>query len=284
MEDTMPQGRIVLKRICQSRKLAELKTDGARLLYTWLIPNVDVNGCYSGDAEVIKGQIFTRLKKSVKIIEKYLLDLKENDLIVRYIVNGDIYLQIPDFSDKQPYLNPDRESKTNIPLPTQDLLMSNSSTTPSNLGQIESKSKSKIESKSKPKFIPPTLNEIIEYVKEKSYTVDVKKFFEYYTESDPPWHDREGKPVRNWKQKIIAVWNKPGKKNTCRNSNCEELGVYTSTDDTGQVCWWCEKHKQGWKPSLPKELTENTLKTVPSKEGRSLSDKQNEQKNKLGVR
>lgn len=149
MDDTMPQGRIVLKRICQSRKLAALKTDGARLLYTWLIPNVDVNGCCSGDAEVIKGQIFTRLRKSNKFIEECLLDLQENGLIVRYIVNGDVYLQIPDFSDKQPYLNPDRESKTNIPLPSHDQLMNNSSNTPSNLGQIESKSKIEIESKSK---------------------------------------------------------------------------------------------------------------------------------------
>lgn len=145
----MPQGRIVLKRICQSRKLASLKTDGARLLYTWLIPNVDVNGCFSGNAQVIKGQIFTRLRKSPKIIEKYLLDLQDNGLVVRYIVNEDIYLQIPDFTDKQPYLNPDRESKTNIPLPNHDQLMSNSSNAPSNLGQIESKSKVKEKEKDK---------------------------------------------------------------------------------------------------------------------------------------
>ena len=76
----MPQGRIVLKRICQSKKLADLKTDGARLLYTWLIPNMDINGCFSADPEVIKGQIFTRLRKSTRVIAGYLEDL-EDELI-----------------------------------------------------------------------------------------------------------------------------------------------------------------------------------------------------------
>jgi len=141
-------------------------------------------------------------------------------------------------------------------------------------------SKGKVSKGKERVFKPPTLQEVIGYVKEKGYQVDVKKFFEYYTESN--WHDRDGKPVRNWKQKIIAVWNKPGGQKKCRISNCNALGVYTSTDDTGQICWWCEKHKQGWRPALPKELTENVLKVVDVKDQRSLSDKQNEQKNKLG--
>ena len=269
----------MLKRICQSKKLAALKTDGARLLYTWLLPNVDINGCFSADIEVIKGQIFTRLKKSTKSIGNYLEDLHNIGLIIVYQANGDDFLQIPDFAVKQPSLNPNKEAESTIPLPTPEQLQTYSGLTP--LKVKESKVKIK-ESKVKSKFIPPTFQEVIEYVKEKGYQVDVKKFFEYYTESE--WHDRDGKPVRNWKQKIIAVWNKPGGQQKCRRANCKNIGVYTSTDDTGQICWWCEEHKQGWKPALPKELTENALNIVPNKDTRSLSDKQNEQKNKLGVR
>ena len=94
----MPQGRIVLKRICQSRKLADLKTDGARLLYTWLIPNVDINGCFSGDPGAVKGLVFTRLKKSVRTVAAYLEDLALVKLIVIYESNGDTFLHIPDFT------------------------------------------------------------------------------------------------------------------------------------------------------------------------------------------
>jgi len=118
----MPQGRIILKSICQSKKLANLKTDGARLLYTWLLPNLDINGCYSGDPDVIKGQILTRLKKSIKTVESYLNDLEDKLLIIRYELNGDMFLNVPDFKDKQPQLNADREGKPSIPLPPPNLL------------------------------------------------------------------------------------------------------------------------------------------------------------------
>ena len=98
--------------------MSKLRTDGARLLYTWLIPHLDINGCYSGDAEVIKGNIFTRLKKSTKTIESYLKDIEGFELIFRYEANGDIFLIVPDFDEKQPSLNPTREAKPTTPLPT----------------------------------------------------------------------------------------------------------------------------------------------------------------------
>jgi hypothetical protein len=107
-----------------------LKTDGARLLYTWLLPHVDVNGCFSGDPETIKGLVFTKLRKSVKTIAAYLKNLAEIGLIILYNVDGEAYLHIPDFKDKQPSLNPDREAKTTIPLPTPDQFKTNSGLTP----------------------------------------------------------------------------------------------------------------------------------------------------------
>lgn len=137
----MPQGRIVLKRICQSKKLADLKTDGARLLYTWLLPNVDINGCFSGDPEVIKGQIFTRLKKSAKVIHSYLEDLALAELIVWYSSNGDMFLQIPDFSEKQPSLSPAKEAESTIPPPTPEQLQTYSGPTPLKVKQSKVKSK-----------------------------------------------------------------------------------------------------------------------------------------------
>ena len=126
----MPVGRIILKSISESKKISELKTDGSRLLYTWLLTHLDVNGCYSGDPQVVNGKVFTRLSKSNKTIEDYLKDLEQNNLIVRYCVNGDMFLNVPDFVEKQPSLNPEREGKTNIPLPTPDLLQSKSGITP----------------------------------------------------------------------------------------------------------------------------------------------------------
>jgi hypothetical protein len=135
----MPVGRIILKEISESKKLSMLKSDGARLLYTWLIPHLNVNGCFSADPVVVKARIFTRLNKSIEEVNEYLDDLENNNLIVRYNSDGDDFLIMPNFADKQPKLNKDREGKVNIPLPTQEQLMSKSRPTPTQIKLSEVK-------------------------------------------------------------------------------------------------------------------------------------------------
>ncbi len=144
----MPAGRIILKSISDSYKLSKLKTDGARLLYTWLLTHLDINGCFSGDPQVIKGKVFTRLNKTIKTIEKYLEDLESNKLIIRYEINEDIFLNVPDFVDKQPSLNPKREAKSSIPLPPPELLQSYS-----RVNQTQVKESKVKESKDKTRFL-----------------------------------------------------------------------------------------------------------------------------------
>ena len=156
----MPVGRVILKSISDSHKLPKLKTDGARLLYTWLLTHLDVNGCFSGDPQVIKGKVFTRLNKSAKVVENYLNDMEENKLIIRYRVNGDVFLNVPDFVEKQPSLNPLREGKTTIPTPTPDLLQINSVTTPTQFNISKDKlSKDNISKTVYAEFVSMTLEE-----------------------------------------------------------------------------------------------------------------------------
>jgi uncharacterized phage protein (TIGR02220 family) len=156
----MPAGRIILKSISQSRKLALLKTDGARLLYTWLLTHLDINGCFSGDPEIVNGQVFTRLKKPVRKVEEYLADLDEVGLVIRYQANGDSFLHVPDFQDKQPNLNPDREAKSEIPLPPPELIQSRSGVNPDELQKKSLLSKVK---QSKVKDIVELLDRILAY-------------------------------------------------------------------------------------------------------------------------
>ena len=59
-------------------------------------------------------------------------------------------------------------------------------------------------------FIPPTLDEIKEYVAERGLCVDPNQFYEYFTtpnENGKTWIDSKGNPVLNWKQKILT-WNR----------------------------------------------------------------------------
>lgn len=55
------------------------------------------------------------------------------------------------------------------------------------------------------KFIPPTLEEVEEYCKERNNNVNAKTFYDYFTTGD--WKDSKGNKVKNWKQKIIT-WEK----------------------------------------------------------------------------
>ncbi len=136
--------------------------------------------------------------------------------------------------------------------------------------------------KPRKKFIPPTIKEVIAYVQEKDLNVDVGKFMGYYETTN--WRDKNDRPIRNWKGKLVSVWDKPGKVNrTCRSIGCRGYGIYTTNDDTGQLCWWCENHKPAKKPAkLPAEMSGFGLVAQVSK--RSVSDMVNEQRKKLGLR
>lgn len=51
----------------------------------------------------------------------------------------------------------------------------------------------------------PTLEEVIDYCKERNNNVDPKKFYDYYSVNN--WVDNKGNKVKSWKQKIITWEN-----------------------------------------------------------------------------
>lgn len=54
-------------------------------------------------------------------------------------------------------------------------------------------------------FTAPTLQEVIDFFLEKGDKEEnAKTAYEYYSVAS--WKDARGKPVKNWKQKMIAVW------------------------------------------------------------------------------
>lgn len=72
--------------------------------------------------------------------------------------------------------------------------------------------------KEKKVFVPPTQEEVDEYIKEHSLNVDGKKFFNYFTEGD--WTDSKGQKVKNWKQKLIT-WDKGETKKFSTETNTD---------------------------------------------------------------
>jgi hypothetical protein len=76
----------------------------------------------------------------------------------------------------------------------------------------------------KKRFTPPTLEEVKAYIAERNCAavVDAKKFFDYFEAGR--WHDSEGKPVRNWKQKLIT-WETHGRQQRTLKAAQGLLGV-----------------------------------------------------------
>lgn len=71
---------------------------------------------------------------------------------------------------------------------------------------IETADRPQKKRKVKIEFVPPTLEEVKAYITEKGYSVNPQTFYDYFTEGDPKWVDKNGSPVLNWKQKIVT-WN-----------------------------------------------------------------------------
>lgn len=64
----------------------------------------------------------------------------------------------------------------------------------------------------KESFVPPTLEEVESYVKEKGLSVKPSDFYNYFTEGN--WIDSKGNKVKSWKQKLLTWENmrKPAEK------------------------------------------------------------------------
>ena len=131
------------------------------------------------------------------------------------------------------------------------------------------------------KFVPPTIEEVQAYIDKNGYNVNAAEFIKYYAEGVPPWHDQQGKPVRGWKQKLIAVWAKMPKAKRCSTYNCRKMGIWVGTDDTRAEYWKCEDHKPKRKP-LPADIPIPNMKAVPDPKA-DFNAARNKQKRALGV-
>lgn len=104
---------------------------------------------------------------------------------------------------------------------------------------------------SKKKFKPPTLKEVQLYQKENPELsgINAEDFWKGYNDSNPPWIDTRGNPVRNWKLKFRTRCNYSNtpevsvSDHKCSRSFCTEDAVFSGVDDTGLKYYLCEGHK-----------------------------------------
>lgn len=93
--------------------------------------------------------------------------------------------------------------------------------------------KEKKEKKQK-EFTPPTIEEVKEYFESRNLLESTaQRFYDYYTAGC--WKDGKGNRIKNWKQKVIAVWDKPeNRKKTEENIRIEEK----RTEENERLNYW----------------------------------------------
>lgn len=207
--------RIIKESICTSEKVASL-TDFEFRLWIGLLTQVDDAGRGDARPAIIKGHVFPlRERVSTKDIDAALHGLAAKGCVSLYTVGGKPYFWFPTWSKHQRI----RECKPKFPAPEESdennadydnspqpaatcgnspqpaaLIQSNPNTNP-NTNTSKSNARART-------FIPPSFEEVEEYAKTRGNLVDTKRFFDYFSAAN--WHDSTGKPVKNWKQKMIT--------------------------------------------------------------------------------
>lgn len=141
----MPRGRMLNKEVSVNQKLPKVSVQ-SRLLFTWMIPHLDVEGKFFGNPEQIKGIVVPYLNDfTIKKIKNWIEELAEVKLVLIYGKDCK-YLYFPGFHTNQ-HIVESKEAASFIPDPTPEELQSLSVETPRKVKESKvktSKDKNKI--------------------------------------------------------------------------------------------------------------------------------------------
>lgn len=112
----MARGRMLNTSISASKKMDEIASDTARLLATWTIAHLDLNGVFYADPAMVRSMVFPRRTDSLEAIEGYLQDMARVGLIVLFESGGEMWQYWPGFEHNQPGLRRERE-RSQYPMP-----------------------------------------------------------------------------------------------------------------------------------------------------------------------
>jgi len=214
--------RILKETICTSDNIDQLSAFHETVFYR-LIVNCDDFGRLDARPKILASKLFPLKDIRANQMEDALRALTSAELVTLYEVDGKPFLQMKTWDRHQQI----RAKKSKYPSPEDGVIASDincnqvqadSCKCPRNPIQSESNTESESESNTKararksPKkseaFVPPTLDEVRAYCRQRNSPVDPVQFFDYFT-ADPSraWIDAKGQPVLNWKQKIVT-WEK----------------------------------------------------------------------------
>ena len=216
--------RILKDSICTSDNIDQLSAFHETVFYR-LIVNCDDYGRMDARPKILAARLFPLKDIRASQMEDALRALTSAELVTLYQVDGKPFLLMNTWDKHQQI----RAHKSKYPAPEEGEMVSDifckqrisdDIRCPRNPIQSESNTESESESNTNTKararkspkkseaFVPPTLDEVRAYCRQRNSSVDPVQFYDYFT-ADPSraWIDAKGQPVLNWKQKIVT-WEK----------------------------------------------------------------------------
>ena len=203
--------RVIKDSIKSSAQIDSL-TWFEEVVFYRLIVSADDYGCFDGRSTFLKNVLFpTKENVTKKAVEDAINKLASVGLLCKYTVSGMPYLFFPTWEKHQRLRNKHRKYPEPLDSnpPSNDRQMTANCHSEIELEvELEKELEVGLEKKVKKKrvrshvFTPPSFEEVEEYARLRGNLVDPKRFFDYFSASE--WHDSTGKPVKNWKQKMIT--------------------------------------------------------------------------------
>lgn len=198
----MARKRMIDPNIWQSEDFSRLSTLG-KLVFIGLFSLADDEGRGRCNPVYLKSTLFP-YDESIRSadIDKTLSEISSNMSVFFYSCDGSNYYSLYNWNYWQKI---DRPTKSKLPQYDKDTMKLLFAENSSNIRRrfvlnIIEENKKGIEEE----FIPPTFEEIEQYIKDKDIKINANNFYNYYSEGN--WIDSKGNKVKNWKQKLLT-WN-----------------------------------------------------------------------------
>ena len=197
----MARSRMIKPEFWDDEKLSKVSRD-ARLIFIGLWNHSDDYGVVKGNAVWLKNHILPYEDSlSIQKFSGWLSELEKGGWIIKFDADGESFYFIRNFLRHQSI---NRPSKQRNPIPPDNIHEHSLSIH----GALTDETETETEVKQKQKQnVSPTLDEVKQYFLENGIDPAIgKEAFDYYEAGN--WHDSQGKPVKNWKQKMRGVWFK----------------------------------------------------------------------------
>ena len=206
----MAERRMFAKTIIDSDAFLDMPIT-ARLLYYDLAMRADDDGFVNSPKKIMRIVGASQDDLRILAIRKFIIPFESGIVVIKHwrihnYIRKDTYNETK-YKEERALLELDENGayrQMNADASTDRQLAVDDSLTQVSIGKV-SKGKvstGKVSTGKGREFIPPTLEDVKAYCKERSSPVDPQKFFDYFTAGG--WKDAKGNPVRNWKQKLLT--------------------------------------------------------------------------------